>query len=127
MSDFSFNHIALAVRDVEESIAFYQKLFHLEEIQNTASKSKTKWLALGGGKELHLIPRIEFTPNIIKANHFAMSTQDIDAFVERLKDNNIAYSDWHDHANKIHVRDDGLKQVYFQDPNGYWIEVNNAG
>ena len=27
--------------------------------------------------------------------------------------------------NKIQIRNDGYKQIFFQDPQGYWIEVNN--
>ena len=32
MINFTFNHIALSVRDVDESVAFYQKVFHFKEI-----------------------------------------------------------------------------------------------
>ena len=28
--------------------------------------------------------------------------------------------------NKINIRGNRIKQVYFQDPNGYWIEVNSV-
>ena len=42
MANYSFNHIALSVKDVDESIDFYQKLLNLEEIENTASDSKTR-------------------------------------------------------------------------------------
>ncbi|MDB4013267.1 VOC family protein [Cyclobacteriaceae bacterium] len=40
----------------------------------------------------------------------------------------VNYSDWMGEIpNKINIRADGIKQVYFQDPNGYWIEVNSVG
>jgi lactoylglutathione lyase len=29
--------------------------------------------------------------------------------------------------NKINIRADGVKQIFFQDPDGYWIEVNSIG
>ena len=35
----------------------------------------------------------------------------------------MEYSDWKNTPNKDYVRDDGIKQVYFQDPDGYWIET----
>ena len=125
MHAFSFNHIALSVRDVNESIDFYQRVFQLEEIENTASNSKTRWLSLGEGKQLHLIPRPNSEIKINKAVHFALATTDLDSFVNYLKELRIDYFDWLDTLNKVHVRKDGIKQVYFQDPNGYWIEVNN--
>ncbi len=38
----------------------------------------------------------------------------------------IAYSDWPGTPNKVNIRADGMKQVFFQDPDGYWIEVNSV-
>ena len=125
MSNFSFNHIALSVNDVNESIAFYQKVLQLKEIQNSASNSKTRWLSLGEGKQLHLIPRPDSEIKINKAVHFALATTDIKSFIKHLETLNIDYSDWRDTATKEYVRDDGIIQVYFQDPNGYWIEIND--
>jgi lactoylglutathione lyase len=126
MSTFLFNHIALSVKDVDKSIEFYQKVLQLTEIKNTASDSKTRWLSIGEGKQLHLIPRPNSEIKINKAVHFALSTADIDSFVIYLKELKIDYSDWIGSQNKDYVRKDGIKQVYFQDPNGYWIEINDA-
>ncbi|WP_179345803.1 VOC family protein [Winogradskyella ursingii] len=127
MLTFSFNHIALSVKDVNISIKFYQKVFHLKEIENTASNSKTRWLSLGENKQLHLIPRPDSAIKTDKAVHFALSTSDIDSFVKHLETLNIEYSDWPGIPNKVYVRKDGIQQVYFKDPDGYWVEVNNAG
>ena len=38
---------------------------------------------------------------------------------------NIKFSNWKGDENKIQIRNDGYKQIFFQDPQGYWIEVNN--
>ncbi|WP_324720374.1 VOC family protein [Salinimicrobium sp. HB62] len=121
----SFNHIALSVKDVDESVEFYQKLLKLEEIKNTASDSKTRWLSLNEEKQLHLIPRPDSEIKINKAVHFALSTPNLDPIISKLEKLKIEFYDWKDNRNKIHVRKDGIKQIYFQDPNGYWIEINN--
>lgn len=126
MFDFSFNHVALSVNDADQSIEFYKKVLLLKEIENTASNSKTRWLSLGEGKQLHLIPRPNATIKINKAVHFALSTATIDTFVSHLENLNINYSDWKDTPNKDYIRKDGIKQVYFQDLDGYWIEVNET-
>ncbi|MFK7832360.1 MAG: VOC family protein [Winogradskyella sp.] len=126
MLKFSLNHIALSVKDVDVSVEFYQNIFQLEEVKNTASNSKTRWLSLNEGKELHLIPRPNFEIKINKAVHFALATTDINVFIEHLNSLNITYSDWLNTVNKDYIRNDGVKQVYFQDPDGYWIEVNQA-
>ena len=125
MADFAFNHIALSVKDVNESVEFYQNVLQLKEIKNTASDSKTRWLSLNEGKQLHLIPRPDFEVKVNKAVHFALSTSDLDFVIATLNKLNIEFSDWQDHPNKIYIRKDGIKQIYFQDPNGYWIELNN--
>ena len=125
MQAFHFNHIALAVKDVNESITFYQKVFGFDEIENTASNSKTRWLSLNEDKELHLIPRPEASIQIVKEVHFAFSTKDIHLFTSHLAALHLPYFDWLGTKDKIHMRKDGIKQIYFQDPNGYWIEVNN--
>lgn len=126
MQTFSFNHLALAVTDVDTSVAFYQSVFDFTEIKNTASKSKTRWLSLGKGKELHIIPRPQASIKIVKAVHVAFSTNDFDAFMAHIVSLNIQYFDWPGTPNSYNVRNDGIKQLYFKDPNGYWIEVNDA-
>ncbi len=122
---FSFNHIALSVKDVDRSVHFYQKLFAFKEIDNTASDSKTRWLLLDTQRQLHLIPRPNQKITTTKAVHFALSTNNLDAFIKQLDYLKIPYSNWRDEAYKIQVRNDGIRQVYFQDPDDYWIEVND--
>ncbi|WP_299062452.1 VOC family protein [uncultured Polaribacter sp.] len=125
MSSFLFNHLALSVKNADKSVAFYQKVFQLKEIKNTASNSKTRWLSLGEKKQLHLIPRPNAEIKTNKAVHFALKTKDIDLFINHLNDLEIEYSDWKDTPNKDYIRNDGILQIYFQDLDGYWIEVNN--
>lgn len=125
MFQLSFNHIAISVKDADASIAFYQKVLQLEEIPNTASNSRTRWLSLGEGKQLHLIHRPNENITISKSVHFALATPDIDKIVNRLTELGIEFVDWVGAVNTVYVRDDGIKQIYFQDPDGYWIEINN--
>lgn len=125
MHTFTFNHLALSVKDVDKSVEFYQKVFQFREIRNTASSSRTRWLSIGGGGQLHLIPRPELEVKTNKAVHFALSTPDFDSFVSQIIKLNIPYSDWRDTPDKRYIRGDGIRQIYFQDIDGYWIEVNN--
>jgi catechol 2,3-dioxygenase-like lactoylglutathione lyase family enzyme len=62
---------------------------------------------------------------INKAVHIALSTANFDAFVQKLTTMNIEFSDFPGNLNKINLRPDGIEQVFFQDPDGYWIEVNS--
>lgn len=126
MYNFSFNHIAISVTDVDISLAFYQKVLQLKEIKNTASNSKTRWLQLTPTIQLHLIPRPKLLVKTNKAIHFALAVLDLNLFMHHLNELSIEYSDWKDTIKKDYVRKDGIKQIYFQDPDGYWIEINEA-
>ncbi|MFZ1229702.1 MAG: VOC family protein, partial [Saprospiraceae bacterium] len=76
--------------------------------------------------ELHLISTIKERVKINKAVHFALSTKDFDKFIQNLDGKKIPYSDWPGTPQKINVRADGIRQVFLQDPDGYWIEVNSV-
>ena len=125
-SKFSFNHLALSVKDVNRSAEFYGKVLQLPEIVNRTKIEGIRWFVLADGKELHLISIIKEPVVINKAIHMGLATKNIDAFVQRLERLKIPYSDWPGKPNTVNIRTDGVKQIFFQDPDGYWVEVNNA-
>lgn len=122
-----FNHVALSVKDVGVSADFYKNVLNLNEIVNRTEMDGIRWFSLGEDKELHLVSVIKSDVTINKAVHFALTTPTFDAFVANLEKMNIPYSSWPGEENKITIRADGIKQIYLQDPDGYWIEVNSVG
>jgi catechol 2,3-dioxygenase-like lactoylglutathione lyase family enzyme len=72
------------------------------------------------------VPRPDAEIKTNKAVHFALSAADFRSFVLFLNELDIPYTDWRDTPKKDYIRKDGIRQVYFQDPDGYWIEVNDA-
>jgi lactoylglutathione lyase len=56
----------------------------------------------------------------------AFSVPAVEGFIERLGSLKIRYVNSRSEESKVTTRRDGVKQVYFQDPDGYWIEVNDA-
>ncbi len=125
--DFTFNHLALSVKDLDRSAEFYKNVLHLQEITNRTKIEGIRWFSFGENKELHLISILKDPVTINKAVHFALTTSNFDNFVAGLESQKITYSDWPGNINKINIRADGIKQIFFQDPNGYWIEVNSVG
>lgn len=124
--NFNFNHMALSVKDVDRSVEFYKNVFQFVSITNRTKMENIRWMSLSEGKELHLISTLKEPVTINKAVHLAFATSNIDAFAKRLDEMKIAYSDWPGKPHTVNMRADGVKQIYMQDPDGYWIEVNNG-
>jgi lactoylglutathione lyase len=123
---FSFNHQALSVSDVQKSAAFYSTVMGLEEITNRTQITGIRWFSLGEGKELHLVSILPGEVKITKAVHFALATPQFENFLKNLESKKVLYSDWPGKNNNVTTRADGVKQIYLQDPDGYWIEVNSV-
>ena len=126
ISKFSFNHLALSVKDVNRSAEFYKKVLMLPEITNRSKIEGIRWFELDDGRELHLISVIKENVSINKAVHIGLSTNNFDDFLKRMTELKIPYSDWPGKPNTVNIRADGIKQIFFQDPDGYWIEVNSV-
>jgi catechol 2,3-dioxygenase-like lactoylglutathione lyase family enzyme len=120
------NHIAVHVSDLKKSMDFYQHVLALEEIEEPFKDGLHAWYDIGGGAALHLIE----APNIIKdhskVNHLCFSIPDMAAFVENMKSKNYPFESWAGEKGEITNRVDGVKQIYIRDPDGYWLEVNDA-
>ena len=123
---FTYNHLALSVKDVNRSAEFYKTVMNLPEITNRTEMKGIRWFSLGNNQELHLISILPGTVTITKAVHLGLSSSHLDAFIKKLAALKIIYSDWPGKPNTVNIRADGIKQIFFQDPDGYWIEVNDA-
>ena len=122
----TLQHVTLVVSDFKVSEKFYKGLLGLKEIPAPWLPDNQMFLALGENLELHVgeVQGVEIRPSDF--NHFAFSVNDLPAFLEYLKENGIVYSSLGG-AKKYHVqlRGDGVSQTFFQDPDGYWIEIND--
>lgn len=125
-SQIKVNHIAVHVSKLVPSKDFYKDILGLEEIEEPFKDGLHAWYDIGGGGALHLIEAADIPKERSKVNHLCFSMKDMDAFIATLKSTNYPFESWTGEKSKVTVRVDGIRQIYIQDPDGYWLEINDA-
>ncbi|MGY4384635.1 lactoylglutathione lyase [Pedobacter sp. UYP24] len=120
------NHIAVYVADLKIATDFYKTVFGLEQIPEPFKDDRHTWFTLGPAGQLHLIQGAKTGLVYDKNGHLCFSVPSVDAFVKNLNTLKINFEDWPGKANTVTTRVDGVKQIYFKDPDGHWLEVNDA-
>ncbi|HET6769138.1 MAG TPA: VOC family protein [Chitinophagaceae bacterium] len=120
------NHIALYVTNLKTSTDFYQDIIGLDTIPEPFHDGRHTWFGVGVKSHLHIISGATSKTTHDKNTHLCFSVPSVSDFVKRLEKNKIEYEDWPGTKMKITTRVDGVKQIYFKDPDGYWIEINDA-
>lgn len=59
-------------------------------------------------------------------DHFALACADLDALIARLDALHGSWTDMTGH-HAVQMRPDRVRQIFVQDPDGYTIEINDAG
>jgi lactoylglutathione lyase len=120
------NHTAIYVIDVRVSAAFYQNIIGLDTIPEPFHDGKHAWFSTGPGIAMHIIQGASAKKEYYKNQHTCFSVQSVETFTGLLKKNNIPWEDRDGAKMAITTRIDGVKQIWLQDPDGYWIEINDA-
>lgn len=120
------NHIAVYVVDLKKSTDFYQQIVQLDTIPEPFHDGRHTWFEIGTLSHLHLIQGAkDFFPHE-KNNHLCFTVPSVINFIKILDDHHIEYENWAGQKMQVTNRVDGVKQIYFKDPDGYWIEINDA-
>lgn len=121
-----FDHVALYVRNIKSSAAFYQTLFKLDTIPLPShGNTKVVWFKMNTFLQLHLVEGLK------DSSHIAFSVSSINEFIDKLKKAGIKYYGGNSQGTGnsklygIDLRWDAVHQIYFNDPDGYQIEVND--
>jgi lactoylglutathione lyase len=119
------NHTAILVTNLQQSTFFYQNIIGLDTITEPFHDGKHKWLKTGTGVALHLIEGAKEKKVYFWEHHTCFSVVNFQQFLNDLKNNNISWQDSKGEKNKITTRPDSVHQIWLQDPDGYWIEIND--
>lgn len=117
------DHVALNSADADASAAFYKRAFKMKDVPTRLPR--TRWLDMGHGMTLHIIGgrTTAVSPNRIV--HFALRTDDLAQSIAYFDANGIPWSDFTGKPRTVQTRFDGVRQVFIQDPDGYWVEVSD--
>lgn len=114
-----YNHVALAVSDIDASARFYREVIGLEPIEVPEHlKAIRAWFRIAPGQELHLLAgrSLPVSNNDPNGAHFSLTILDADPVEAYLKSKGLPYL--------RQQRFDGAWQIYITDPDGYVIELN---
>jgi lactoylglutathione lyase len=127
MGPLRFDHISIFVADLAASAKFYGEVLGLREIENKTRKAHIRWFDFDGSRAIHLISGSTDPKPVRPINsHFALATSNFDESVRFLRAKDVEFTNSAGEPGQIGVRADGIRQVYFRDPDNHWIEINEA-
>ncbi|MGI4022913.1 MAG: VOC family protein [Janthinobacterium lividum] len=118
------NHITVYVVDLQKSSDFYKNVMLLKEIPEPFHDQRHVWLRIGPHTQLHIVKGAKETVKRDINIHLAFNVPVIEDFAAHLDKMNVKYGNWKGDSKSPELRPDGVKQIYFQDPDNNWIEVN---
>lgn len=121
----SKDHDAIQVQDLEASAEFYGNVLGLKEIPNGGLGNHIRWFQLDNKVQIHLIES-EDAIEKHKGVHMALNTSNLPGLMKSLEEKDIHFENWPGEKGTTNTRPDGVKQIYLQDPDGYWIEINDG-
>lgn len=121
------NHLAVHVSSLSRSVEFYKNVVGLKETAEPFKDGMHAWVEIGGKITLHLIEELDLLPpeKKSKTNHLCFTVSDLEKFIQQLNDQSWPFQNWAGENGAVHIRPDGIRQIFFRDPDGYWIEVND--
>lgn len=121
-----FDHATVYVRDLDKSATFYEKVLGFERISEPFHDGRHVWFRIGPHDQLHVVlgarAPMEHDINV----HLAFRVVSVPNFASQLDKVGVKYrKSIRGDGTVATPRADGVNQIYFQDPDGYWIEVND--
>ena len=121
----SFDHMALVVTDLDKSIEFYTKALGFKKIDDPTGNELIDWVENEAGLQIHFLQGNTSEIRFTKSVHLSFNVDALHPFITNLDQHEVAYESWEGEPSKVTIRPDGVRQIYFQDPDGYWIELND--
>jgi catechol 2,3-dioxygenase-like lactoylglutathione lyase family enzyme len=123
--DYRLDHIALLVRDLDETARFLTEVLQIREVPDPMGGGHIRWFEFGNSQRFHIQAGDISRTFVEKRTHFALSAPDLDAVIAHFTSVGVPFSNMKGDIGQVNVRPDGMRAVFVQDPNGYWFEIND--
>lgn len=123
--DYRLDHIALLVRDLDETARFLTEVLQIREVPDPMGGGHIRWFEFGNGQRFHIQAGDISRTHVEKRTHFALSAPDLDAVLAHFRAIGVPFTNMKGDVGEVNVRPDGMRAVFVQDPNGYWFEIND--
>ncbi|WP_298301916.1 VOC family protein [Hydrotalea sp.] len=121
----ALNHMAVYVFDLQKQADFYHDVMYLDTIPEPFHDGRHVWFRIGPHSQLHLIQGAKSVVNHDINTHICFAVPNLQAFMEHLNQLGVAYQSWTGERHGITKRQDGVQQIYLQDTEGNWLEIND--
>ncbi|MBB3909652.1 VOC family protein [Sphingomonas desiccabilis] len=118
-------HVAIQAADIDRSAAFYRDAFGLKLVP-TPLKNR-RWLDLGNGVLLHILDGRTGRKPSNRMEHLALHVERLEVLTAWLDRHGMPWTNLAGDPHTMQTRFDGVRQIYVQDPDGYWLEVSDDG
>lgn len=119
------NHTAIFVMDLAKTRSFYSNIIGLDTLQEPFKVGKHIWYKTSEHSMLHVILGSTEKKEYYKNQHTCFSVPNMNEFVAKLNQNHWSFEDRDGVKQSVTTRVDGVHQIWLQDPDGYWIEMND--
>jgi lactoylglutathione lyase len=124
-SKVHINHTAIFVMNLAETGKFYSNVIGLDTVPEPFHDGRHIWYKTGEHTMLHVIQGANQKKEYYKNQHTCFTVSNFTEFTNKLTMLNWPYEDVAGNKNKVTTRVDGIHQIWVQDPDGYWIEIND--
>lgn len=121
----TLNHIAVYVYNLQKQADFYHDVMYLDTIPEPFHDGRHVWYRIAPHSQLHLIQGAKSVTNHDINTHICFSVPNLKAFIAHLSNLGVPFQSWTGEKHGITQRQDGVQQIYLQDTEGNWLEVND--
>jgi lactoylglutathione lyase len=114
------DHINMRVKNLSESIDFYERVFGFEMKEDHTQDGDDAWAIVGQANTVYICMYLhadkQRVPDALQIMHFGLVIDDFDTLLERLKAHGVD-------TGKGYVKWPQSRSVYITDPSGHEIDL----